>query len=143
MTTACFDASAFVKLLVAEEGSDVAASTWDVCETITASRLAYPQVRAALAAARRAGRLDATALAVTERRWDDCWSQVRHVEVTAVIARSAGELAGEHALGGADAVHLASVLALGDTTVVFAVWDRRLRRGARAAGVRLAPGGPA
>lgn len=141
MTNACFDASAFVKLLVAEEGSAVAVSTWDVCETITASHLAYPEVRAALAAAKRAGRLDATALTVAERRWDDYWSEVRHIELTAAIARSAGELAGEHALGGADAVHLASVLALGDAAVVFAVWDRRLRRGARAAGVRLAPGG--
>lgn len=143
MTTACFDASAFVKLLVDEDGSEVAVATWDACETITASRLAYPEVRAALAAARRAGRLDATALAVAERRWEGCWGQVRHVEVTAAITRSAGELAGEHALGGADAVHLASVLALGDATAVFAVWDRRLRQGARSAGVRLAPGGPA
>lgn len=139
MTTACFDASAFVKLLVAEEGSDVAISTWDVCETITASRLAYPEVRAALAAARRAHRLDDAALQVAEREWERYWASVRKIDLTPAVAGRAGDLAAKHGLGGADAVHLASVLALGDATVIFAVWDRRLRRGARSAGVRLAP----
>ena len=53
--------------------------------------------------------------------------------------RTRGRLAGEHALRGADAVHLASLLAVGGAETVFAVWDQRLRAGARTAGVRLAP----
>jgi predicted nucleic acid-binding protein len=48
-----FDSSAFVKLLVEEEGSNVAATLWDGCDAAIASRLAYPEVRAALAAAVR------------------------------------------------------------------------------------------
>ena len=51
----------------------------------------------------------------------------------------AGRLAGVHSLRSADAVHLASALAIGDTDLVVAVWDRRLHAGAQAAGLRVAP----
>jgi hypothetical protein len=53
--------------------------------------------------------------------------------------RHAGELAGLHALRGADAVHLASALAIADPDLVIAVWDRRLHAGALAAGINVAP----
>jgi hypothetical protein len=43
------------------------------------------------------------------------------------------------ALRGADAVHLASALAIGDPDLVVAVWDARLDAGVRAAGARVAP----
>jgi hypothetical protein len=48
-------------------------------------------------------------------------------------------LAGEHTLRGADAVHLAGALAVGTDELLFAVWDQRLRSGAEATGIRLAP----
>jgi predicted nucleic acid-binding protein len=48
-----FDSSAFVKLLAEEPGSDLAARLWDGCDAAVASRLAYPEVRAALAASAR------------------------------------------------------------------------------------------
>lgn len=44
------DSSAFVKLLIEEEGSDLAARLWDRCDAAIPSRMAYPEVRAALAA---------------------------------------------------------------------------------------------
>jgi uncharacterized protein len=47
-----FNSSALVKLLVQEEGSDVATELWDGCDAALASRLAYPEVCAVLAAAR-------------------------------------------------------------------------------------------
>ena len=47
-----------------------------------------------------------------------------------------------HALRGADAVHLASVLAVGAADTVLAAWDGRLRTGARAAGVQVVPPEP-
>jgi predicted nucleic acid-binding protein len=53
MTLIYFDSSAFVKLLADEAGSDLAAQLWDGCDAAVASRLAYPEVRAALAAAAR------------------------------------------------------------------------------------------
>jgi hypothetical protein len=55
------------------------------------------------------------------------------------VERHAGQLARSHALRGADAVHLASALAVADPDLVVAVWDRRLHAGAAAASLHLAP----
>ncbi|WNV74489.1 type II toxin-antitoxin system VapC family toxin [Geodermatophilus sp. DSM 44513] len=139
MAIVYFDSSAFVKLLVDEDGSDLAAALWDGCDAAVSSRLAYPEVRAALAAAARARRLTPADRSRAEAAWEDYWAATRAVELTGAVAARAGELAGRHALRGADAVHLASLQAVGVAAVVFAAWDRRLREGARAAGARLAP----
>ena len=134
-----FDSSAFVKLLAEEAGSDLAAELWDGCDAAVASRLAYPEVRAALAAAARNHDLADHELDEAEHAWDEYWAAARPVELTAAVERNAGHLARQHALRGADAVHLASALAIGDPDLVIAVWDRRLHAGARAAGLRVAP----
>jgi uncharacterized protein len=71
--------------------------------------------------------------------WEEYWAATRAVELTENVADRAGQLAGEHALRGADAVHLASALAVGTDELLFAAWDQRLRSGAEATGIRLAP----
>ncbi len=134
-----FDSSAFVKLVVEEEGSDLAAILWDGCDAAVSSRLAFPEVRAALAAAGRLRRLTPTQQSRAEVAWDDFWAATRAVELTQQVTTHAGQLAGQHALRGADAVHLASLLAVGAADTILAVWDQRLRAGAQAAGVQLAP----
>ena len=55
------------------------------------------------------------------------------------MERHAGQLARTYALRGADAVHLASALAIGDPDLILAAWDRRLHAGAQAAGLNTAP----
>lgn len=142
MTIVYFDSSAFVKLLVEEDGSDLAAALWDGCDAAVSSRLAYPEVRAALAAAGRGRRLDGADQRRAEALWTDFWAATRAVELTESVTADAGELAGTHALRGADAVHLASALALGTDDILFAAWDARLRTGAESAGLRLAPAVP-
>lgn len=137
MAIVYFDSSAFVKLLVEEDGSDLAAALWDGCDAAVSSRLAYPEVRATLAAAGRDHRLDPVSQRQAEAAWEDYWAATRAVELTNSVSVHAGRLAGQHALRGADAVHLASVMAVGSADIVFAVWDRRLRSGARTAGVQL------
>lgn len=139
MAIVYFDSSAFVKLVVEEEGSELAAALWDGCDAAVSSRLAYPEVRAALAAAGRADRLNPADQRRAEAAWEDYWASTRPVELTEPVTAHAGRLAGQHALRGADAVHLASLLAVDDPETVFAVWDQRLRAGALTAGVRLAP----
>ena len=134
-----FDSSALVKLLVQEEGSDLAAELWDGCDAALASRLAYPEVCAALAAADRNHDLSQDDLDVAEQAWERYWASVRPVELTAAVERQAGQLARTHALRGADAVHLASALALADPDLVIAAWDRRLHAGAATAGLHVAP----
>jgi predicted nucleic acid-binding protein len=139
MSLVYFDASAFVKLLAEEPGSDLAAELWDGCDAAMSSRLAYPEVRAALAAAARSHDLIARDYDAAERAWDEYWAATRPVELTAIVEQHAGQLARTHALRGADAVHLASALAIGDPDLVLAVWDRRLHAGAQSAGLRVAP----
>lgn len=134
-----FDSSAFVKLVVEEDGSDLAAALWDGCDSALSSRLAYPEVRSALAAAGRVGRLRPAEQRRAESIWEDFWTATRMVELTAKVTEHAGQLASQYALRGADAIHLASVLAIGASATIFAAWDQRLRTGAEAAGVRLAP----
>ena len=139
MALVYFDSSALVKLLAEEEGSDLAAELWDGCDAAVASRLAYSEVRAALAAAARNHDITEAELDQAEQDWGDYWAATRPVELTAAVERHAGQLARVHALRGADAVHLASALAIGDPDLIIAVWDRRLHTGARAAGCRVAP----
>jgi predicted nucleic acid-binding protein len=134
-----FDSSAFVKLLAEEEGSGLAAQLWDGCDAAMASRLAYPEVRAALAAAARNHDITEPELDAAERDWDGYWAATRPVELTTAVERHAGQLARSCALRGADAVHLASALAIGDPGLIIAVWDRRFHAGALAAGCQVAP----
>ena len=77
--------------------------------------------------------------AFVETAWEEYWAATRIVELTARVAAHAGQLAGPHSLRGADAVHLASVHAVGPAQTLLAVWDQRLRAGARSAGVQVAP----
>ena len=131
MTIVYFDSSAFVKLVVEEDGSEVAATLWDGCDAAVSSRLAYPEVRAALAAAGRAHHLDPAEQGRAEVLWEDFWAATRTVELTETITAHAGHLASRHALRGADAVHLASLLAVGAAETLFAVWDQKIVRAAR------------
>jgi uncharacterized protein len=134
-----FDSSAFVKLLVEEHGTDLVEQLWDGCDAALSSRLAYPEVRAALAAARRNHTLDANGSDAALLIWEEFWSATRPVELRTEVERHAGELAQLHSLRGADAVHLASALTVPKLELVVAVWDKRLHAGARAEGLATAP----
>jgi uncharacterized protein len=134
-----FDSSALVKLLVEEDGTDLVAKLWDGCDAAVSNRLAYPEVRAALAAAHRNHTLDANGLEAALQIWEEFWSATRPVELRPEVERLAGELAERHALRGADAVHLASALTVPAPELIVAVWDRRLHAGARAEGLATAP----
>ena len=139
MSIVYFDSSAFVKLLTSEPGSELAAALWDGCDAAISSRLAYPEVRAALAAAGRNHDLTESELDTAEREWDEFWAATRPVELSSAVEQHAGELARTHALRGADAVHLASALAVGDPELIIAVWDRRFHAAAHLSGCRVAP----
>ena len=71
--------------------------------------------------------------------WELFWASMRPVELSADVERAAGSLAAAHRLRAADAVHLASALALGSTDLTVAAWDKRLHAGAAAVGLGVAP----
>lgn len=139
MALVYFDSSALVKLVLDEIGSDLAAALWNACDVALSSRLAHPEVCAALAAAGRNHDLTASQASAATADWELFWASMRPVELSADVEQSAGSLAATHQLRGADAVHLASALALGSTELTVAVWDQRLHAGAVAVGLAVAP----
>jgi predicted nucleic acid-binding protein len=132
-----FDSSALVKLLMSENGSDLAAEVRDGCDAAVSSRLAYPEVRAALAAAEQSG--SSRRVRSTKRRVRGNWGALRPIEVSPAVAQSAGRLTRDARLRAADTVHLASALVLGLDELVVAVWDLRLHAASLEAGLRVAP----
>jgi len=122
-----------------ETGSDVAATVWNACDAALSSRLAYPEVCAALAAAGRNHDLTESEASAAAGEGEIFWSSMRPIELSPAGENAAGELVVAHRLRGADAVLLAGALALGSAQVTVAVWDQRLHAGAAAAGLRVAP----
>ena len=127
-----------MKLVVIEDGSDIVAELWAIQDRAASSILSYPEGRAALAAARRSARLSGDGHAQAVADLDDLQRELLVVCVDRPLALHAGELAEELGLGGYDAVHLASAIALGAGTLV--TWDRDLSRAARRQGLAVAPG---
>lgn len=134
-----FETSALVKLFLDEFDAEIARDLWDQADLVTVSRIAYPEARAALASAQRAGRLTTPDLGAARKRLNRLWNQVQVVELNEALALSAGNLAENHALRGYDAVHLATAVALQDGSLVVATWDEDLRAASLDAGLRLAP----
>jgi predicted nucleic acid-binding protein len=137
--TVYFDTSALVKLFISEEGSKLAEDVWGAPGTPVASPLTYAEVRAALAAASRAGRISAPALRRSVAGLRHLWLRMSSVALDDELAEKAGDLAQAHGLRGPDAVHLASALSIKAPDVVLARWDRALARAARAAGCAVLP----
>ena len=107
MALVYFDASALVKLCVAEPGSELASALWNRADVVSTSRLSDTEVRAALAAGERAGVLDAAERAQALATWERLWPALHLVEVSPEVLDRASALAGGngHSLRGADAVH--------------------------------------
>jgi len=111
---------------------------WDRADLIVASQLVYPEARAALAAAARAGRIDGSTHLSAVDTLEDLYAQLRIVAIDEPLAREAGDLAAQHALRGYDAVHLACALHLEGDDILLATWDNALNSAARATGQLIA-----
>ncbi len=129
-----------VKLFVVEEGSDQAAEIWNSPEPVATSILAYPEGRAALAAARRSARLTSAAHARALAEFEDLFSDLISIGVDEDLARRAGQLAEDLELRGYDAAHLASALELGEGNVVMVSWDADLQHAAERVGLVVGGG---
>ncbi len=141
MTIVCFDSSALIKLLIDEPGSELAEQLWNEADTVAASRLALPEVSAALSAARRAARLDEVSERTARRAWSTYRDAIDVIELTVAVATDAADLARRLLLGGADAVHLASARTLSAGDPILVSWDHRLSVAAVEMGLSVAPGG--
>lgn len=139
MTATYMDASNIVKVLLVEDRHHEARTIWEADTKRFGSRVVGVEVAAAIAAGIRSGRIPRDAVDDARVATHRLLARLRPVELSHAIAEGAATLAERHALKGADAIHLASGLAIADHTLVFATWDRRLHRAARAEGLRVAP----
>jgi uncharacterized protein len=124
VTAVFFDTSALVKLLLDEAGTAIAREAWELAAPPVCCRLAFVEARAALAAAHRAGRLEAAQYRLARRRFADLVEQTAVVEVDEQLVWLAADLAETHALRGDDAVHLAAALTVGTGLMVSADADQ-------------------
>ena len=134
-----FDANALVKLVLTERDNAAARELWVRAGTRHASPLSFVETCAAVSAAHRNSQVDEVRTTAALAEVDVLRSMLRTIRLTDDIATHAAVLARRHALRGADAVHLASALALRDPSLVVATWDRRLHAAASASGLRVAP----
>jgi predicted nucleic acid-binding protein len=138
---AYFDTSALLKLVIAEDGADHARLVWEQASEIVVSRLAWTEALAALAAARRGRRLSDEGYASAVEVFRGCFARCAVVSVADQLVDRAADLAAEHDLRAADAIHLATALAVSEADSVFVSWDKRLRQAGLTAGLVTAPAG--
>ncbi len=104
------------------------------------SQLVYPEARAAMAAAHRAGRVGPRRLRTAVEGVEELYGALRVIALDEPLARAAGDLAERHALRGYDAVHLASALAIdAPGELIVATWDQELAAAAVAEGRMVVP----
>ncbi len=128
------DSSALVKRWIQEVGSERvrALTALGAADRVYVARLAGPEVVGAISRRHRGAGLDEAArkrlIGVVRR---EIIERIRVVEITPEIWESATSLAAEHALRGADAVHVAAAMAvkgIHDATdldqLVFVMADR-------------------
>jgi len=129
------DTSSLVKVYISEAGSDEVRALVQRAAIVTTSRIAYPEMRAALARRRRERALKPRDFTDAKQAFEADWPRYVTVGVTSAICREAGDLAERYRLRGFDSVHLASfadvVRDLGSATR-FSSFDDRLNRAARA-----------
>lgn len=102
------DTSTLLKRLLTEDGSDAADAIWDAADVLASATIVVVEARAALAAARRSGRITTVDLRVAKAELVDLMEEITFVEVTEALIAEAAELAESEALPGYDAVHLAA-----------------------------------
>jgi predicted nucleic acid-binding protein len=133
--TLYLDTSSLVKLYVQEAGSDDVRELADQAAVVATSTVAYPEARTALARLRREGELTAATFGAAKREFESDWPSYFTIDVSAALAREAGELAERYALRGFDAVHLATFAEVtrraGSAETRFSSFDDRLNKAAR------------
>jgi predicted nucleic acid-binding protein len=135
---AYFDSSAFVKLLIPEEGSDEARRLFAGATQVFSSRLLVPETSAALARARRMGRLAARASDSALAAGRALLGGVSPLEVVPAVAEAAARQAEIHGLRAYDAVHLASYQRVESPTSVLVAADGDLVKVAQSLGYSVA-----
>jgi predicted nucleic acid-binding protein len=129
-----------VKLYVREAGTEETRAQLEAASMASTSRVAYPEARAALARRQREAGITRAALTRAVAALDRDLGRLVVVDLSAKVAKRAGDLAERRALRGFDAIHLASALEMEELTGAvpsFCCFDDRLREAAAAEGLPI------
>lgn len=135
MTTAMItyvDTSTLVKLIVDEAGSNRADVIWQSADAVAAASLIIVEASAALASARRDGRLTPRQHRDAKSEFAALYDDLNVVAITDQLVTDAAELTELEGLRSYDAVHLAAALVVGATVLSsadFALCDAAARQG--------------
>lgn len=134
---AYIDTSVLLKLLLDDEsGAEATEGLWLESDAVVCAEIGYAEARAALASARRSGRLGGEAMSIAKAELETLWTQIHVIPVTTQLVRAAGDLAETEHLRGYDAVHLAAAMAANVTVIATA--DKDLLFAARHRGFAVA-----
>lgn len=132
------DTSALVKLYVHEDGTDAVTERATASDIVAVSRVAWVEAMSAMARRAREQAQDAAALEQAKQRLVADWPQYLVLEVNQELVELAGDYAEAFALRAYDSLQLASAYTVHQALpgeVVFACYDSRLVKAARALGV--------
>lgn len=133
------DTSAYVKLYVAEPGSDLVNRIKAQASAICSHLVAYAELRATLAKAVRAKRLTREGVAQQLQHMEADWAATQVIIVTESLIRRAGDLVQQFDLRGYDGVHLAAAeavwRALPGVDFRFVAFDDKLVEAAKGMGM--------
>lgn len=130
-----FDSSALVKRYIEEQGSDKVNALLKDGSYAVVSRLAYPEILAAITRRHKAGDIETCGFERIKKAFKADWAFLAVVEMHKELFQSIDEVIARHALKGADSIHLSTALWLKKTTkrnVVFVASDLELLKAAKA-----------
>lgn len=136
MTFHYLDASAWVKRYYQERGSTWVQRLFRDNQTLGCASLGLIEVVATLARKRKAGAIDRSHFERKAKEVKEDWDRFVKVHLTGETVELAKSLAGDLALRGADAVHLASALLIRrrladeDDRLIFVTSDSELKEAA-------------
>lgn len=134
------DSSALLKLLLDDEGGgDDLRSGMSLVGQVSTSRLTYVEALAALAAARRSGRVAGVDYEAAVADFERIWDSLEVLELTTKVASDAAIAAEAYGLRAGDAIQLASAHSLDGSVITLIAWDARLRAAAFASGLTCYP----
>ncbi|MGH8961810.1 MAG: type II toxin-antitoxin system VapC family toxin [Jatrophihabitantaceae bacterium] len=123
---AYLDTSALVPILIEESSSRACQRLWNDADDLVVARIGYVETAAALAAARRLGRLTTRQQRLALRSLDELWSQMQIIEIDQPLVIRAAHLADALSLRGYDAVHAAAAESVANGLLVAGAGDRQL-----------------
>ncbi len=130
-----FDSSALVKRYIEEKGSDKINGLLRESSISAVSRLAYPEILAAMTRRHKAKGIETGAFERVKKAFKDDWSFLTVIELHHQVFQFIDEMIARYALKGADSVQLSSALWLKKSTkgdVIFVASDPELIQAAKA-----------